>query len=123
MNKKFLKYILLSTVLTGSLSSCKKLLDKDPINQLNTSQMYQNVSDADAAVIGLYGKFQGLAERYVLLNELRGDLVEFTMNADENMRQLSMHNVNPDNPLASPRPFYELILDCNDVLKNFQKMK
>ncbi len=123
MKKRLLQYGLLAGLFIGGATSCTKILDKDPINQLNTQQTYQNVADADAAVIGLYGKFQGLAERYILLNELRGDMMEFTNNADENLRQLSTHNVSPDNPYASVRPFYELILNCNDVLKNFDIMR
>ncbi|WP_315817802.1 hypothetical protein [Paraflavitalea speifideaquila] len=85
--------------------------------------MYRNVYDADAAVMGIYGKFMSLADRYVILNELRGDLLEYTNNADEYLRQISTHNAKADNPYASPRPFYELILNCNDVLKNFLIMK
>jgi hypothetical protein len=84
--------------------------------------MYRNVYDADAAIVGLYGKFSTLAERYIVLNELRGDMLEYTDNADEYLRQLSTHTVTTDNPYANPRPFYELIIDCNDVLKNFNSM-
>ncbi|WP_291913938.1 RagB/SusD family protein [Chitinophaga sp. CB10] len=104
------------------LSSCKKMLDVMPGDELDQSQMYRNVYDADAAVIGIYGKFQGLAERYVLLNELRADMLNYTDHADEYLRQLSNHTVTADNPYASPRPFYEVILNCNDVLKNFDVM-
>lgn len=104
------------------LSGCKKVFDIAPQDQLDISNAYQNVYDADAAVIGIYGKFMGLAERYVVLNELRADLLDVTANADENLRQLSTHTVTAENPYASPKPFYELILNCNDVLENFEKM-
>ncbi|MBC7902524.1 MAG: RagB/SusD family protein, partial [Gemmatimonadaceae bacterium] len=39
------------------------------------------------------------------------------------LRQLSTHTVTPDNPYASPKPFYEVIINCNDVLKNFNIMR
>jgi hypothetical protein len=80
------------------------------------------VYDADAAVVGIYGKFMGLADRYVILNELRGDLLDYTINADEALRQISTHTVAAGNPYASPKPFYEVIINCNDVLENFQVM-
>lgn len=98
------------------------MFDVKPKDELDVSEMYRNVYDADAAVIGVYGQFMGLAERYILLNELRGDMLEYTDNADEYLRQLSTHNVTPDNPYASPRPFYEVILNCNDVMKHFTIM-
>jgi hypothetical protein len=123
MKQFSIKVILLAAILTGVLGGCKKAFDINPGTELDASQMYRNVYDADAAVMGIYGKFMGLSDRYIILNELRGDLLEYTNNADEYLRQISTHNVSADNPYASPRPFYELILNCNDVLKNFLIMK
>lgn len=112
-----------AVAIAASVSGCKKAFDVKPGTELDASQMYRNVYDADAAVMGIYGKFMSMADRYIILNELRGDLLEYTNNADEYLRQMSTHSVTEDNPYASPRPFYELILYCNDVLKNFNIMK
>jgi len=118
---KILKFAFFAAGLL-SIAGCKKVFDTKPQDQLDVSQAYQNVYDADAAVVGIYGKFMGLADRYVILNELRADLLDCTTNADENLRQISTHTVTGDNPYASPRPFYEVILNCNDVLEHFQIM-
>src|SRR4051794_18403371 len=102
----------------GLLSgACTKVLDKQPVDALAASQVYRDVYDADAAIVGLYGKLMGLAKQYVVLNELRGDLMEVTDNADGYLREINLHKVSADNPYASPRPFYALINDCNDILK------
>ncbi|MEO7310737.1 MAG: RagB/SusD family protein [Chitinophagaceae bacterium] len=122
MKNYFLKYAVAASLLVSAFS-CKKIYDLQPLNQLDVKQAYQTVSDADAAVVGVYGKFMGLAERYILLNELRGDMVEYTANADGYLKELSTHNVSADNPWANPRPFYEVIINCNDVLANFDIMK
>jgi hypothetical protein len=108
---------------TTLLSGCKKLFDVKPEQALDKEQVYQNVYDADAAVLGLYGKFLQLAKQYVVLNELRADLMDATLNADEALKQLSEHTATADNVYADPRPFYEIILNCNDVLKNFDIMR
>ncbi|TWI85629.1 putative outer membrane starch-binding protein [Lacibacter cauensis] len=105
-----------------SLSACKKVFDIQPEDQLDEANAYQNVYDADAAVIGIYGKFMGLAEQYVVLNELRADLLDVTANSNEALRQINTHTVTENNPYASPKPFYELILNCNDVLAHFKVM-
>lgn len=105
-----------------SLSACKKVFDIQPEDQLDKANAYQNVYDADAAVIGIYGKFMGLAEQYVVLNELRADLLDVTTNANEALRQINTHTATENNPYANPKPFYELILNCNDVLENFKIM-
>jgi len=122
MKKNVFHKLVIAVLSFTALTGCKKVFDIAPQDQLDVSQAYQNVYDADAAVIGIYGKFMGLADRYVILNELRGDLLDYTANADENLRQISTHSVTAGNPYASPRPFYELIINCNDVLENFTKM-
>lgn len=118
---RIIKSVIVATVLL-SIAGCKKMLDIKPQDQLEESQAYQNVYDADAAVVGIYGKFMSLADRYVVLNELRADLLDCTPNANEALRQISTHSVTENNPYASPKPFYELILNCNDVLEHFQVM-
>ncbi|NCU03316.1 MAG: RagB/SusD family nutrient uptake outer membrane protein [Chitinophagaceae bacterium] len=122
MKKMKLIESLLVVTLLLSFSSCKKIFDIKPEDQLDISNAYQNVYDADAAVIGVYGKFMGLAEQYVVLNELRGDLLDVTVNSNEALRQINTHEVKESNPYASPKPFYEVILNCNDVIENFRIM-
>ncbi len=103
-------------------TSCQDYLDIDPKDKLNSDQVYNNVFDADAAVIGIYGKFMGLAEKYIILNELRADLMSPTTNADMYLQEINEHAVTKDNPYANPKDFYELINNCNDALKNFKIM-
>ncbi|WP_375443975.1 RagB/SusD family nutrient uptake outer membrane protein [uncultured Fibrella sp.] len=112
---------LVSCLLVGA-SACTKLLEVDTKDALTSDQVYRNVFDADAAVLGLYGKFMNLAQQYVVLNELRADLMDVTANADDQLRQLNNHNVAVGNAYADPRPYYEVILNCNDILKNFRIM-
>lgn len=123
MKKNLIRNIVGSVLAIGVLASCNKIFDLKPQDQLDASQMYRNVYDADAAIVGLYGKFQKLAEQYIVLNELRADMIDYTANADKYLQEISTHNVSEENPYASPRPFYELILNCNDVLENFDVMK
>ena len=114
--------VVCGVLLLAALSSCKKILDAESKDVLEEKNMYRNIFDADAAVIGVYGKFMGLAEQYVVLNELRGDLATVTVKADANLQQIDEHRVQDGNPYASPRPFYEVILNCNDVLHNLDIM-
>lgn len=122
MKKISIQRFVLFTLLMAGLASCNKTFEKLPVTELDAINAYRTVDDANAAVLGIYGKFMSLADRYVILNELRADLLQFTPNADENLRQISTHSATADNPYASPRAFYELILNCNDVLKNFKIM-
>ncbi|THU36062.1 RagB/SusD family nutrient uptake outer membrane protein [Niastella caeni] len=114
--------LLVTVACVSAISSCKKIFDVEPENAVDKTQMYRNVFDADAAVIGVYGKLMKLAKPYILLNELRGDLMDVTLNADENLQQLNTHSAKADNPYIDPRPFYDVIINCNDVLYNFDIM-
>jgi len=118
---KWFSGIALAFVLLSNIS-CQKFLEVEPKDRLTIEQTYRNVFDADAAVFGVYGKFMNLAEQYVILNELRADLMTVTENSDPFLRQINNHNVTVDNPYASPKKFYEVILNCNDVLANFNIM-
>ena len=120
-SRNFLSLLGVVAVMLTALS-CNKILDVKPESQVDQSQAYRNVYDADAAVIGIYGKVMKLAKQYMLWNELRGDLMDITMNSDVNLRALSEHNARADNPYVNPQPFYDVIINCNDALKNFTIM-
>lgn len=123
MKSKIFNWFLLPVLAGATLfSSCRKIFDVEPENVLERQQTYRNVFDADAAVLGVYSKFMRLAKPYVLLNELRADLMSPTMNADIYLQQLNNHTVTVDNPYIDPTPFYDVIINCNDVLKNFDIM-
>lgn len=102
--------------------SCKKTLDKEPETFLTATNTYRNIFDADAAVVGIYGKLMGIAKQYVVLNELRADLMSITDNADIYLREVNNHSTSDVNPYSDPKPIYSLINNCNDVLKNFNIM-
>jgi hypothetical protein len=120
--KKSAKTLLWMSVLLLSLSSCEQYLDVEPQDKVAEEQMYRNVYDADAAVIGIYGKFMGLAKKYVILNEMRADLMTTTNNSDPYLKELSEQNVSAGNPYINPKDFYLVIQNCNDALKNFDIM-
>jgi starch-binding outer membrane protein, SusD/RagB family len=117
-----IKFTFLAGIIVLAFSACKKMIDTEPETTVGAANRYRNVFDADAAVIGVYGKVMKLAKPYLLLNELRGDLMDITTNADANLRQLSEHTATVNNPYADPQPFYEVIVNCNDVLANFKSM-
>lgn len=122
VSKSFKRLLPLALIGIIAFVSCKKTFEVQSETFLVPANMYRTVYDADAAVLGLYGKFMGIAKQYVILNELRGDLMEVTTNADDTLKQINEHNIKAGNSLANPRPYYALINECNDILKNFNIM-
>lgn len=111
-----------AVLLASLLFACNKTFDKLPDNALDRSEVYRDVNDADAAIFGIYGQLMDLAEQVIVLNELRGDLMDVTASADKYLNELNQGTASPGNPYTNPRPFYKVILNCNDALYNFQLM-
>lgn len=114
---------LLLVVLMAGFGSCTDLLDASEDDVLTEDEAFQTTYDADVAVIGIYSKVMELAERVVVLNELRADLLDVTSNATADMIALNNHTADADNEYCNTTPFYEVILNCNEVLEQFDKMK
>ena len=72
-------------------------------------------SDADTlwSVTGIMNKLQAIADRTILLGELRGDLVTVTPNADADLRDISQFTIDSDNKYNSPADYYAIINNCN----------
>ncbi|MBQ8593018.1 MAG: RagB/SusD family nutrient uptake outer membrane protein [Bacteroidaceae bacterium] len=117
--KKF-QYVT-SLVLAGALSftAC---VDADIDDALEYDEHYSTVSDADNAVLGVYSSFFQLAGQMVVLNELRGDLMDLTTNSSIALQEVDAVNPSKDNIYTDPTPYYNVINNCNDVLANFEKM-
>lgn len=122
--KQFIKQFVVALVAITVVTACEDILNVKPADLLTENEVYRDKYDADAAIRGLYGKFMELAPQYVMLNELRADLMDVTSNADHHLRELAEHNVvTDDNAWVDPSPFLSLINDCNNIIFNFDKMK
>jgi hypothetical protein len=118
---KRLRFILLPMLfVAGFTSGC---LDVPDENAVELDKHYNNFNDADNAILGIYGKLMGLVDRVIVLNELRADLLTITPNATSDLTAISSHSAAADNEYCDVAPFYEVILNCNDALASFDRMK
>lgn len=117
MKKIFLSFILLTSILLFSTCQDDNLGDAVPYEKF-----YQNLSDADRAVLGVYAQFTTLAKQIVILNELRADLMDVTPAATPELEKLNENRIDENNEWTKPLQFYAVINSCNDALANFDKM-
>lgn len=117
MKKIFLSIILIA--LTFSFNACT---DENLGNAVTYDKFYQNLSDADRAILGVYAQFTTLAKQVVILNELRADLMDVTPAATSDLEKLNLNEIDENNEWVKPVQFYAVINSCNDVLSNFDKM-
>ena len=99
------------------LISCSDFLYEDTDQVIYADKSHLN-NDADTlwSIAGIINKMQVIADRTILLGEVRGDLVDITSNASADLRQLSMFNISSDNKYNVPRDYYAVINNCNYFL-------
>lgn len=114
---KYLAYLMLAG--TVGLASC---VDADLDDALEYDEHYKTTTDADNAVLGAYSSFMRMAGQMVVINELRGDLMDLTDNSSVDLQEIDANKPSEGNVYADPTPYYNVILNCNDAMANFEKM-
>ncbi|MBD5358929.1 MAG: RagB/SusD family nutrient uptake outer membrane protein [Bacteroides sp.] len=114
------KYIItaLASVITGmALTSCSDMLKTDTESYLDIEGLgTYNANDSLYSAMGVVRQLQNLGERYMLLGELRGDLVEVPSTADYNLQEISNFSISSENIYSSKRDYYSVINNCNFAL-------
>lgn len=112
------EYCILATILLFAFSSCNDLLESDSSSfTIDNGEMMDSPNDSLYSVMGILSQVQKLGERYVLLGELRGDLMTATSDADVDLQQLSHFNVDEENRYTLRRDYYNVINNCNYALE------
>ena len=95
-------------------SSCSDFFDQDSDYIIYADQEHLNSHvDTLYSMTGILDQLQLLADRTILLGEVRGDLVTVTNDAPADVRQIAEFNVDDDNIYNSPRDYYTVINNCN----------
>ena len=96
------------------LTSCEDFFAQESDDVLYADTEHLTVAeDTIYSVTGILKKLQALADRTVLLGELRGDLVELTGEANKDLVQIYEFNVNDSNKYNNPSDYYAVINNCN----------
>lgn len=98
------------------LTSCSEA-DSDLVsfvedNRLNTP------NDTLYSLMGIVNKMQVIADRTVLLGELKGDLTSLTEQATLDLQDVANFEADATNPYNNARDYYAVIQNCNYFLAN-----
>lgn len=115
--KKILRYTLLYIGFgcAGWLcASCSDFFETDSDAVLKTDgQRYEDETAARAGLFGLLQGLQAVGENYVIMGELRGDLMDVTENSSQELHDICEFNVDEENSYLKEREYYALINNCN----------
>lgn len=100
-------------------TSCEDMLTVDS-NRVVYEEEHTLGSTADSVYTtnGILQSLQQIADRYILLGELRGDLVDVNNLTQTDLRRLSEFNFSTDNSYVDPTDYYAVINNCNYLLKH-----
>lgn len=115
MNMKT-KSIILSGLLLATLgattTSCEDMFTAE--NEILTTDLAPK--DSIYQVMGIVNRIQKLADRTVLLGELRADLSSITSVANTDLQEMANNNVSLDNAYNQITDYYSVINSCNIYL-------
>lgn len=95
-----------------SATSCSDMLNVEDTSQVFDPDLDQK-SDSVFYTLGIMQAMQQLADMYVLQGEMRGDNVELTSYASNNLRQLANFSATTANKYDSAYVYYRVINNCN----------
>lgn len=103
----------------GVFSSCSDFFEQESDHLVFADKAHlTNASDTVFSITGILGQLQNIADRTILLGEVRGDLVALSDNASADLRQLAAFSVSDDNAYNHPSDYYAVINNCNYYIAN-----
>lgn len=114
---KIFSILVLSTLL---FVGCDKLLDVDSDRQVFPDEYnFTSSNDTLYSMFGLLSQLEKIADSYVILGELRGDLMDISDKSSLYLKEINNFNVStPNNPYANIRDYYAVINNCNYIIHN-----
>ena len=108
-------YIVLFLGLVTFMSSCQDIINVDTNRvMLSDDNVLNSPNDTVYSIIGILSKVQKLSDKYVLLGELRGDLMDVTVNSRSELRDLSNFSVDStSSSFSDVKDYYAVINNCN----------
>ena len=110
----------LAVVTVLAASSCKDMLRVDSkIVMYDYQNTLDQATDTVYSVMGIIKKLQKVADRVVILGEIRGDLVSTTDHVSDDIAELYDYNLpalKSTNKYNNPVDFYAIINNCNYFL-------
>lgn len=113
---KYMIMCLAAGALTG-LTACSDMMDTDSdLVEFVEDNNLNSATDSVYSVMGIIYKMQAIADRTVLLGEVRGDLTATTAYAGTDLKDLASFDVQEGNQYNQISDYYAVINNCNYFL-------
>jgi hypothetical protein len=117
MKAKYIIPAAIIALLGAGMTSCSDMLETKTESFVDIDGLGgYDTNDARYSAMGIVSQIQKLGERYVLLGELRGDLVDVPATASSELQEIASFSPSADNSYSSRRDYYSVINNCNFAL-------
>lgn len=110
-----IKVVLFAGIVGTSVTSCEDFMATDS-NRLTLADdnTINSANDSVYSILGILTQVQKISDRYVLLGELRADLMNVTATSEMELKDLSQFRVDAaTSHFADTKDFYSIINNCN----------
>lgn len=102
---------------SAALTACSNILDTDSeLVEFEQDNTLNHPTDSVYSVLGIINRMQIIADRTVLLGEVRGDLVSTTEAASADLKRLASFDFSQANKYNRVSDYYAVINNCNYYL-------
>ena len=114
MKKNHFSLFTLLLLATAMLTACSDLLDTESeMVEFEENNTLNHPTDSVYSVMGIVNQMQKIADRTVLLGEVRGDLVTTTNEASSDLKRLAAFDFDAANKYLRVSDYYAVINNCN----------
>ena len=107
---------LLAVFSLGLMTSCEDMFDIQS-NRVVYDHDINSTADSVYSTLGVLQSMRKIADRYVILGEVRGDMAMINeLSAKTSIRNLANFNFDDDNEYLNVRDYYAIINNCNYAL-------
>lgn len=113
-----------SSLVLLALPSCSDFYNPVTEDKLDASSYISDNTELYTGFIGIMTKLQAVGDKEILLTDTRAEMLEPTKNAGTEL--YAIYNYDEDlkgNSYASPAPYYEVIIACNDYLNKVKEYR
>ena len=110
---------LLAVFTLGMTTSCEEMCDIES-NRVVYDHTIETTADSVYTTLGVLQCMRQVADRYVILGEVRGDMVDINDNTKASLRNLANFNFDAENEYLKVMDYYAIINNCNYALANMK---
>lgn len=116
-NRSIIGAALAAVVTLGVTTSCADMFDIES-TRVVIEKDHQLNSSADSAysTLGVLQCMRQIADRYIILGEVRGDLLDINEHTKTSIRNIAEFNFEDENEYLKVKDYYAVINNCNYVL-------